>query len=184
MKIAQKIVSLKDGRSAILKSASPDDADLVLQHLKISHKESYRNLNQSSEYWNAVSVEEERKFLTDLETGKNKFMIMAWVDEKIVGGLGLFSQTAEFTKHNATLGMSIQNAYCNSGLGTHLMNTALENAKQIGLRRIDLTVRTYNTAGIALYEKVGFQRTGLLKEMALIDGQYVDEYSYQILLKD
>lgn len=40
MKIAQKVVKLKDGRSATLKSASPDEADLVLQHLKISHKES------------------------------------------------------------------------------------------------------------------------------------------------
>ncbi len=184
MKIAQKIVKLKDGRSATLKSASPDEAELVLQHLKISHKESYRNLNQGSAHWDTVSVEEESKFLADLEAGKNRFMIVAWVDGKIVGGLGLFSQAAEFVRHNATLGMSIQNAYSNSGLGTHLMNTALENAKQIGLRRIDLTVRTYNTAGIALYEKVGFQRIGLLKEIALIDGQYVDEYSYQLLLKD
>jgi RimJ/RimL family protein N-acetyltransferase len=44
-----------------------------------------------------------------------------------------------------------------------------------------LTVRVYNEAGIHLYERTGFERVGLLKEVAFIDNQFCDEYFYQII---
>jgi RimJ/RimL family protein N-acetyltransferase len=64
-----------------------------------------------------------------------------------------------------------------------MMKHALEVGQKVGFRRISLTVRTHNTSGIALYEKVGFQKIGLLKEAALVDGQYMDEYFYEIILR-
>ena len=50
------------------------------------------------------------------------------------------------------------------------------------LHRIQLSVRTINDAGIRLYEKVGFERIGTLKEVAFIEGQFYDEFSYQLIL--
>lgn len=182
MKISEKIVSLKDGQNARLLSAGPEHAELILQHLQISHAESYRNLNQTAAFWRQFSIEEEKRILSDFESAKNKFMLVAFVGDKIIGGLGLVGQGAEFNKHNASLGLSIQKAYCNTGLGTQLMTYAMTMAKEAGFHRIELTVRTYNKPGLALYEKLGFQRIGLLKDVAFIDGKFEDEFSFQKIL--
>jgi len=47
---------------------------------------------------------------------------------------------------------------------------------------VELSVRTHNTAGINLYEKVGFKKVGLLKEIAFIDDTYCDEFMCEIIL--
>ena len=70
--------------------------------------------------------------------------------------------------------MSVRRAYCGLGLGTDLMRYALAVAAAEGFHRVELSVRTYNVAGIALYEKFGFERVGLLKHVARIDGSYVE----------
>lgn len=154
----------------------------MLEHLRISHAESYRNMNQSATFWNSFAVADEEKILADFENAKGKFMIAAFFADRIVGGLGFMGQMAEFTKQNGTIGMSIQNEFSNSGLGTEMMKYMLALAKQFGFHRVDLSVRTYNTGGIALYEKMGFERIGLLKEASFIDGEYVNEYSYQKII--
>lgn len=182
MKAPEKQVKLKNGMTVVLKTAEAKDAELLLQHLRISHRESYRNLLQSSQFWETFSIEDEKKILTDFENSKNKFMLVAFYENKIIAGLGLVGQNAEFVKQNASFGMSIQSAYCNSGLGTEILKYALDLAKQAGLRRLDLTVRTSNATGIALYEKLGFKKTGLHTEVAFIDGEYMDEFSYEKIL--
>jgi RimJ/RimL family protein N-acetyltransferase len=62
------------------------------------------------------------------------------------------------------------------------MQYALTQARELKFHRLELTVRTYNTDAIALYEKAGFQKIGLLKESAFVDGAFVDEYCYQLIL--
>jgi RimJ/RimL family protein N-acetyltransferase len=182
MKINLKNVTLKNGRQIILRSAAPSDAENILRHLRVTHTESYKNLNQSADHWNKFLASEEEKILADFENSSAKFMLVALYEDRIVGGLGFWGFQSEFVKHSAGIGMSIQKEFCGSGLGTEMMNYMLVQAKQMGFHRIDLTVRTFNEAGIKLYEKVGFEKVGLLKDAAFIDGEYVNEYSYQKIL--
>ncbi len=184
MKISPKKVTLKSGKEVILRSPLASEAENLLSHLRITHSESYKNLNQSADYWDKFSVEGEAKILTDFENAKNKFMLCAFHNDRIIGGLGFVGYQAEFVRKNGSLGMSIQNEFSNSGLGAAMMKYTLELAKEFGFHRVDLTVRAYNHPGIKLYEKMGFQRIGLLKDAAFIDESFVDEYSYQIILRD
>lgn len=182
MRISTKEITLRNGKTLILRSAAVADAENMLKHLYVAHSESYKNLNQSATYWQKFAVKDEEKILMDFEQAANKFMLVALDEKQIVGGLGCVGYHAEFNKRNASLGMSIQKKYQGIGLGTAMMLYMLEQAQIAGFHRLDLTVRTYNTAGIALYEKAGFERVGLLKDMAFIDGEYVSEYSYQKIL--
>lgn len=184
MKFSPKNIKLKNGQNIILRSVTSEDSKNMLDHLKTTHKESYKNMNQSAAFWESMSISDEKNILTDFETSKSKFMLVAVSENRIVGGLGFVGYQAEFVKHSGQLGMSIQNAFSNVGLGTEMMKYTLELAKDFGFHRIDLSVRTYNINGIALYEKVGFKRIGLLKHAAFIDGQYVDEYSYQFVFNE
>ena len=138
-------------------------------------------MNQSAEFWKNMSVADEQKILTDFENSKSKFMLVAVSENKIIAGMGFVGYQAEFVKHRGQLGMSIQQAFSNSGLGTEMMKYTIGLAKEFGFHKIELSVRTYNAPGIALYEKVGFKRIGLLRDAAFIEGKYVDEYSYQLV---
>lgn len=183
MIIESKEIILKNQKNIILKSVRPCESQDMLNHLRISHRESYRNLNRSGDYWDKVTLEEEEKILTNLENNPRCFMLVAWDGDKIVAGLGIFnSDPNTHTRFSAMLGISIQKAYQNTGLGTAMMNYAMEKCKEAGLHRLELSVRTYNPEGIALYEKVGFRRIGTLTDIAFIDGQFVSEYLYEKIL--
>lgn len=175
-------VTLKNSTKLILRSVLSSEAGIMLDHLKISHGESYRNLNRGREFWEDVKVEEEAKILEKFETAPMQFMLGAFDGDRIVAGLGVFGNDNGYGRFSAHLGISIQRAFCNSGLGTAMMKYAISKAKECGLHRIELSVRTYNPEGIALYEKLGFRRIGLLKEVALIDGKFEDEWLYELIL--
>ena len=175
-------VTLKNGKLITLRAAEASDAQVMLRHLKITHSESYKNLNQTAEFWDHITLDQEQQIISNFESSDDKIMIAAFCGNEIIGGLGLIGETAPFQSKNCTLGMSIQNEFSNLGLGTHLMNLAIANAKSMGFHRIGLTVRTHNEAGILLYEKMGFRRIGILKEVAFFDNKFCDEYSYELIL--
>ena len=182
MKIDPKKIKLKNGKNFIIRSASAEDAENILQHLQTTHAESYKNLNQSADFWKKALPSEQAQKLATLEASPSNCMLVALFEDRIIGGIGFWGNQAEFVKHSGNIGMSIQSEFSGYGLGSEMLNLLFQVVKEHGFRRIELTVRVYNAAGIRLYEKVGFERVGLLKDAAFIDGQYVDEYSYQKIL--
>lgn len=182
MIVASKLVTLKDSSVIELRSVRADEAQKMLDHLIISHGESYRNLNRDADFWKQFSPVEEAKLLQNMEASPRAFMLSAFDQDKIIGGVGIFTGADDARRFNSTLGISIQNKYQGKGLGHHMMKYAIEQSKLAGLHRIELSVRTYNPDGIHLYEKMGFEKVGLLKEVAYVDGKFVDEILYQLIL--
>jgi RimJ/RimL family protein N-acetyltransferase len=72
--------------------------------------------------------------------------------------------------------------YRGHGYGYEAMTLTLQFAYQeINLHRVQLTVFSYNTRAIRLYEKLGFQREGVFREALLRDGARHDMYLYGLL---
>ncbi|MCL4238452.1 MAG: GNAT family N-acetyltransferase [Anaerolineae bacterium] len=102
--------------------------------------------------------------------------LVAVVGGIVIGQLGLHLNAGR-RAHTAALGMMVHGDYQLRGVGTALMEAAVELAERwMGITRLELEVYTDNTAGIALYKKFGFEVEGTLREYALRDGQYVDSY--------
>ena len=182
MKIEPKEIQLKNGLTLLMKSPAAEDARAFLDHLAITHKESFKNLDRTADSWKNFPVEQEAEIIKNFSLSKNKFFVFAEYKGRIVGGMGIAGDDRPFRIHSATLGMSIQNEFKNLGLGSQMIQYGLENAKLFGLGRIELTVREYNTSAIHLYEKFGFEKVGKLKMAAKIDGDFVNEYLYQKIL--
>jgi RimJ/RimL family protein N-acetyltransferase len=60
------------------------------------------------------------------------------------------------------------------GVGTALLEAAVEWAKEAGVRKLELHVFPWNEAGIALYERFGFEREGYRKQHYRRGGSFVD----------
>lgn len=91
-----------------------------------------------------------------------------------------------WSHRNSWLTIAIGDAeYRGRGYGSEAMSLILEFAfRELNLHRVQLTVFSYNTPAIRLYEKLGFQREGVYREFLERDGQRFDMILYAILKRE
>src|SRR6266540_3495536 len=63
----------------------------------------------------------------------------------------------------ADLGMLVSEGWRGRGVGSALLRAGIEWARGAGAHKVALQVWPHNAAALALYEKFGFQREGLLR---------------------
>jgi putative acetyltransferase len=101
--------------------------------------------------------------------------LVAVIDGKAIGLLGITRQDMPRRSHVGYLGMAVHDAYAGRGAGTALMEAACDLADNwLQLRRLELGVYADNARAIALYERFGFEREGLYRAYAWRNGAYVD----------
>lgn len=96
--------------------------------------------------------------------------------QKVVGIVDL--QVFEGRRsHAGELEMCVHDDYQNQGIGSKLMEAAINLAERwLNLKRLELIVYCDNAAAICLYEKHGFAIEGTLRKYAFRDGVYTDAY--------
>lgn len=122
------------------------------------------------------SLEERREQYADPSPQRHR--LVAELDGRVVGQLGLHLELAARRRHCASLGMAVHDDFQGLGVGSALLRAAIDLADNwLGLRRLELTVYIDNAPAIHLYEKFGFVREGTLRKYALRNGIYEDVYT-------
>jgi len=113
------------------------------------------------------------------EPPEGLYSLVACVGAEVVGSLDLHTSPTRWRmRHVGSIGMAVRDDWQGKGIGTALMEAALDLADNwLNLTRIELRVYLDNAAGIALYEKFGFEVEGTHRRLAFRDGEYVDAYS-------
>lgn len=107
--------------------------------------------------------------------GAGFYNLVAEVEGKVIGQLGLQVCQNPRRRHVAELGMGVSEDYQGQGIGSALLRSALEMADNwLNIRRMELTVYTSNEAAIALYERFGFEVEAELTDFAFQYGNYVN----------
>ena len=110
--------------------------------------------------------------------GRDDLQLVAELDGRVVGSLGLHPQTALRRRHVALLGVSVERAAQRRGVGSALMQSACDYADGWAqILRIELTVFTDNAAALALYRRFGFRIEGTHRGYALRNGEYDDVHA-------
>ncbi|MFI4938463.1 MAG: GNAT family N-acetyltransferase [Candidatus Berkiellales bacterium] len=138
-------------------------------------------------FWAAVdAVARERKYLAFLEGPPiattydfvHEHLREGWPHfialngEQVIGWCDISSLHRPVYAHTGELGIGVLSAFRGKGIGNQLMSTALNQAKSIGLTRIELTVFEQNKTAIALYQKFGFVVEGLKRKAVKIGENY------------
>jgi putative acetyltransferase len=134
-------------------------------------------MNQPRAYWgtlqwpyHSVALREQR-FTVD----RNDAHLVALIDGKVVGNIGLHREIPHRRSHAGSIGMAVHDAYAGRGVGTALMQAVVDLADRWwNIKRLELSVYADNPRAIALYERFGFEREGLHKAYAWRDREYVD----------
>ncbi|WP_073997940.1 GNAT family N-acetyltransferase [Anaerococcus urinomassiliensis] len=165
-------------RNLIIREAIGYDAENILEYCKIVGGET-DYMTYGSEGL-SLSVEEERKILENTTISDRSIFLVAELDKEIIGIGNISTNKSERMKHKGMLGIIVKKKYRNKGVGSLLMKSLINFAKDINLEIIELKVINCNKRAINLYDKFGFKKTGVLPADMKIDGMYYDT-DYMIL---
>ena len=184
MILEDKQITLKDGRTAVLKTPCIEDAEKMLHYIKKSCGET-DFLIRYPEEWNSVTVEGEKKWIEGLRESSTSLSIACCIDGEIAGHCVInFNQSIK-TSHRATVAIAILKEYWNLGIGSAMFAELMTAAKsRPGVKIVELEFLEGNDRARALYEKFGFKIVGERPNaFKLKDGRILKEYFMQKELK-
>jgi len=175
-----KKILLKNGKTAIIKTPSIDDAEKLLAHIKKTCEET-DFLARYPEEWDSVTVENEAKWINSRRNTKNALVITCYMGDEIVGNSEINFMGGIKTSHRATVSITVLKDYWNLGIGSAMFSELIAAAEaNPAIEVIELELVEGNDRARALYEKFGFQTVGERPNaFKLMDGRLLKEYFMQ-----
>ena len=131
MRFAERTIALKDGRTCILKPATPDLAEEMIEYMKKTAIETPFLTRYPDEI--SDTADHEREFLAGKLEDPHSAMIAAVVDGKLAGNCSVYGAGAKRkVRHRCMMGIALCEEYWGQGVGTAVSGDLTERAKQIG----------------------------------------------------
>ena len=168
----------RDGRTVWLRRAFEDDAADFIRAVDSVAREGVYFLRSR------FNLDEDRERALLAETAERGGLVLLAVEigrpspsqtQWLTGWLTLLRARPEFLRHTCELGIGVLRDYRGLGIGSALMEYALQWAAQQRLEKVNLGVRASNERARALYLKFGFAEEGLrVREIKDQQGRYDD----------
>ncbi|QRG70672.1 GNAT family N-acetyltransferase [Brevibacillus choshinensis] len=108
----------------------------------------------------------------DTENPRNLFLV-AVANDRIVGFSRCEGNQLRRSSHKVEFGVCVLKEFWGYGIGKQLLQQSISWADENGIRKMTLHVLETNEPAIALYQKLGFEIEGILKQDKLLaDGTY------------
>ena len=176
-----KKLSLKDGREVIIREATKEDAESIINFYNFVGGETDFLSFGKNEF--KRDPKEYGTYLESTREEENSIILLAIIDDEIISIASINSNQKSRSKHVGTFGIVVAEKYCNLGLGRKLMDYLIEWGKSNGItKKICLVTRDDNTRAIELYKKVGFETEGISKKDTYIDGVYYNTLMMSLII--
>ena len=154
MEFKEKSITLKNGKTAVLRAPRKEDAAEVLEFLRTACDETEYLASYPEEI--SYTPDSEEKYLQNTLDSPNNMMIVCVVDGRIAGNCEIVFFSSAKTKHRGAVMIGLLKEFWGMGIGSALFSELISAAKERGLKQLELEVIEGNTRAIALYEKMGF----------------------------
>lgn len=175
MRYTTKEFKLKDGSICTFRSPYEEEAAEMLEYLRTCSGETNFILRYPEEC--TETIEEESRFLRNINDSDYSIMIVAEIDGEIAGNCSLHIHKRMKVRHRANIGIAIIKKHWNKGIGTLMFEELEKYARKNDCTQLELEVVEGNTRAITLYEKQGFRIFGERKRgIILKDGTALSEF--------
>ncbi|MDH7563362.1 MAG: GNAT family N-acetyltransferase [Candidatus Bathyarchaeota archaeon] len=167
-------VKLKDGRAVLVRRFEMGDKESLV--------DMYASLSDEALRWAMPPYTREiiERWLSNIQ---NLIVLVAVYDGKIVGHAQILKYAHARRKGTGDLIIYLHQDFHNVGLGTAMLRKLVEVAAAEGMHRLGLHVIADSERAVHLYEKLGFQKEGIMQASYLgEDGKYRDEVVMGLLL--
>ena len=156
-----------------IRHADPSDAEQLARLADAVSAEPEGWLISIAGEWRSAG--DERRFLKALRRYAHAAVYVAERDDgTLVGRLSVGRDPHPASAHVADVGLMVALDARRQGVGTALLQAAVDWAQDAGVRKLELHVFPWNEPAIRLYEKFGFEREGYRKRHYRRDGEDVD----------
>lgn len=167
-------IEIKDklGRTIVLRSAAPEDADDLIKYLKVTSAETPYLIREPDEI--TVTHEQEVLFIKNCLDSPKTLMLIAALNGKHIGNCALHPMgNYQRYSHRCEVAIALYQEFCGYGIGRSMLENVLAVAKGLGFEQAELEVVSDNRNAVALYEKLGFKKYGSFPDnMKYANGQY------------
>ena len=173
----------KQGKPLIVRSLSAADAQQTLWVMHACMGETPYLARYADEV--RMTVSQEVEFIEKAQYNPSAVLLGAFADGEMAGMCSAVPVAPnERYRHRAGMGIMVLRKHWGRGIGSALMAAQREAMENTCVEQIELDVVSTNSAAIALYEKHGFVRYGLLERgMKYRDGSYADLLLMKLNLK-
>ncbi|MGN0762155.1 MAG: GNAT family N-acetyltransferase [Aristaeellaceae bacterium] len=182
MQYEAKKLTLKDGREAVLRVPTPEDAPEMLRYLVGIGGETEFVLAYPEERQD-MTVEQEAAFIRRMVESDDVLFLVCEVEGQLAGCCQVDFNHRMKTAHRASVGVGLWKAYWSLGIGTAMFEELIAEARRRSVMLLELEFIEGNSRARALYEKMGFRVTGMHPDaIRLRDGSLRSEYLMQLRL--
>ena len=164
----------------LIREANIEDAENVIEYIKIVSDETDFLISDSSE--RNFTVRKEKEFLQNMQNSILEKMFLCEIENKIIGICSIEGVNKIRIKHRADLAITVLKNYWGNKIGEKLIAYAIDYCKSNSIKKIELTVRIDNERALKLYKKFGFEIEGEIKNFIYLDGNYYNCYFMGLLL--
>ena len=156
-----------------IRHAEPSDADQLTRLADAVSAEPQGWLISVAGEWRSAG--DERRFLKALRRYPHAAVFVAESDDGgLIGRLSVGRDPHPASTHVADVGLMVAIGARRQGVGTALLQAAVDWARETEVRKLELHVFPWNEAAIALYDAFGFEREGYRKRHYRRGSEYVD----------
>lgn len=120
--------------------------------------------------------ERQRGLALALEEPTWRRMWGAWDGVRVVGGSELTGPPYATELHRASVSLGLERSHYGRGLAMALVEAVLAWVRaQTRLEYLTLDVFSTNAPAIRLYERLGFERVGVIADRFRVDGEVIDD---------
>jgi putative acetyltransferase len=101
--------------------------------------------------------------------------LIAAAEERVIGHLTAAREEGTNCDHVASVGLAVAADWRGRGVGSALMEDAIDWGRQVGVEKLALSVFPHNQAAIDMYRRFGFVEEGRLSGHSKKSIGYVDE---------
>lgn len=165
---------LKNGSTAVLRTAVPEDAAQMIAYLRACAEETDFLLRLPEE-WD-IPVETEKALLQDMARQTDQLMVVCDVNGEIAGTCQVVCMNRVKTRHRATVSIALRRAYWGQGISGVMFEEMEAFARGRGVMQLELAYAQGNDRARRLYDRLGFVETGRGPDaIRLRDGTLLDE---------
>lgn len=167
-----KRLTLTNGQKIPIRKADIKDASEILEFTDRVGEETEYLSHGPGEL--GLALRDQQKLIDRSIKIGNWLILIAEMNEQIVGILNFRSGTCPRITHTGIFGVSVLKAHWGSGIGRGLVESLVEWARTAKIRKINLKVRPDNTRAMDMYRKLGFVEEGKITREFYINGNYYD----------
>lgn len=172
-----------DGKEVVLRSATKEDAQTLIDYLKTVSGETRYLLCYPDEI--EYTMEQEYDFIKSRNEAEDGMLVLAFVDGRYAGNCSFQAQgPGRRAKHRADFGIALFQEFTGFGLGRLMLERIISEIKKMGFEQAELTVVSENERAIHLYKSLGFTECGRIpRANRYDDGTYSDDIHMVLSIK-